>query len=104
MVGGGVGSRVGKLVGNLVGYFVGLGVGGVGLGVGLNVGLSVGLNVGSSVGEAVTSLHIVYAKHDCRLSHSSALPLGQGFEQFSLASSYDDPQKNDIRSAQGVLP
>ncbi len=104
-VGGGVFLIVGCGEGSRVGHGVGFGVGlRVGLGVGLLVGSSDGFHVGSSVGVAVTCLHMVYAKHDCWPSHSSALPVGQGFEQFAFASSYEVPQKKDIRSAQGVLP
>ena len=97
MVGSGVGSGVGSFEGLRVGSDVGSGVGSL-------LGFRVGYSVGISVGASVMGLHMVNAKQLSPFGHSLADPDGQGIVHFSLASPYETPQKNELRSPHGVLP
>jgi len=47
---------------------------------------------------------MVNAKQLSPLGHSFADPVGQGMVHFVFASLYETPQKNELRSPQGVFP
>jgi len=64
--------------------------------------IGIGASVGVSTAFDPSSLHRVYAKHPRPLGQVLLCPVGQGMPHVDVASSKDDPQKNDSVSSHGV--